>query len=104
MMSYDYAFEKLTDALSYAVGSSASVQERLAGAYSSGVYLLRDEHVPDGDLRARLRELEKAMTRVHDSRGSFFASAEAMSNDEAAKWLREMFSIYAVVVENGILA
>ncbi len=99
-MSYGYAFEKLYSALDYVVGSSESLQERLAGAYSSGVYLLQHETVPDAELQQRLRKLDLALTTKHDDvRGSHFASAAAMSNEEAAKWLRQMLSILVEVAE-----
>ena len=99
-MSYGYVFEKLYSALEYAVGTSDSPQERLARAYSSGVYLLQHETVADEKLRQRLRKLDKALTTKHDAvNGSFYASASAMSDEEAAKWLKEMLSILVEVAE-----
>src|SRR5580698_1955264 len=94
-MSYAYASEKLFTALHDVIGISDSPQRRLAGAYRSGVYLLQHEIVPDEEIQQRLRRLNAALTtnKTDDVNGSILASATAMSNEDAAKWLQEILSL-----------
>jgi hypothetical protein len=103
-MSYGYASEKLYSALHYAIGTTDSPQRRLAGAYSSGVYLLQHEIVPDEEIQQRLRKLNAALTTKKDEgNGSIHASAMAMSNDDATKWLQEMLSLLVEVSQRYAL-
>ena len=44
-----YGWEKLFSACDYAVGSAETPQERLAGAVSGGVHLLKRENLPNDE-------------------------------------------------------
>lgn len=104
-MSYAYASEKLFTALHDVIGAADSPQRRLAGAYSSGVYLLQHEIVPDEEIQQRLRRLNAALTtnKTDDVNGSIQASATAMSNEDAAKWLQEILSLLVEISERYAL-
>ena len=104
-MSYANASEKLYTALHDVIGTTGSPQRRLAGAYSSGVYLLQHEIVPDEEIQQRLRRLNGALTanKTDDVNGSIQASASAMSDEDATKWLQEMLSLLVEISERYAL-
>ena len=108
-MKYNYASEKLGSAVLYAMRSDERLQERLHGCYVTFHTLAHhDDHLPP-DLRKRFDEMIHAWTRLPDpegSRGTVAVTTARMSDDEARKWLEEVFSLYSEIerreaLENG---
>lgn len=99
-MGIDYVAEKLSSAMHYAIGSSASVQERLAGAMQLVCHLDSDDF-GDDDLWKRFQELLKETTKhaAKGNEGTIVATTSRMSDDEAGRWLRKSLDLYSDVCE-----
>ena len=98
-MKYIYAAEKLCSAVLYAMRSEERLQERLAGCYVIFHTLSHGDYLPP-DLRKRFDEMIQAWTRLPDPeglRGTVAVTTDRMSDDEARKWLEEVFSMYAEI-------
>ena len=100
-MALNYGWEKLFSACHYAVGSSETLQERLAAAVSSDLIHLRREDVPSDEVWERLEKLMRAATSkpAKGDEGTIEATTSQMSDDDASKWLREMMSLFSDVAE-----
>jgi hypothetical protein len=96
-MKYIYASEKLGSAVLYAMRSTERLQQRLQGCYSIFHPLgHHDDYLPP-DLRKRFSEMIQAWTRMPDPeglRGTVAVTTDRMSDDEARKWLEEVFSLF----------
>ena len=94
-----YASEKLASAVSYAIGSTESLQERLKGCYAYFHTLDHPGHLPS-DLQARFDAMIQAFTRESDptgKRGLVAATVDKMDDEEARRWLEEILSLYTEV-------
>lgn len=99
-MGVDYGNEKFFSVLSYAVGSTDSVQERLSNVISGVCHLERDSF-PDDDTWQRFEALLAETTKraAKGDEGTIAATTSQMSEDEAAKWLHEALSIFTEIAE-----
>jgi hypothetical protein len=100
-MALNYGWEKLFSACHYAVGSSATVQARLAAVVSSDLHLLRRDDLPSDETWGRVRKIMDATTckPARGSEGTIAATTSQMSDDEASKLLSEIMSIFTEVAE-----
>jgi hypothetical protein len=99
-MATDYGYEKFSGALNYAIGSTDSVQERLANVASEVCHLERDSF-PNDELWQQFEVLMNATSGRAAKRdeGTIAATTCQMSNAEAAKWLRRALSIFSDLAE-----
>ena len=57
--------------------------------------VLKPEDFEDASHRKTFAEFVEAMNKEHDpAMGSFWASARAMSDDEASAWANKLFSLF----------
>jgi hypothetical protein len=100
-MALNYGWEKLFSACHYAVGSNETPQKRLAASISYNLIQLKREDLQDDETWERLKELMDAATckPAKGDEGTIEATTAQMTDDEAAKWLREMMSIFSDVAE-----
>lgn len=93
-MSLDYAYEKLSVAVTDMATSTDSLQKRLANAYIFGFHTIGLDVNADlpPNLRSLYREIEKNLTKVpaHGDEGSVVATTNAMSDDEAKKLIEQI--------------
>jgi|ERR1700733_11319805 hypothetical protein len=99
-MGIDYGWEKFFNTLSYAIGSTASPQERLEGVMVGTNHLERD-NFPDDETWETFEKMLKATTSqsAQGGEGTIRATTSAMSDDEAAKWLTKAFEIFSEIAE-----
>jgi hypothetical protein len=99
-MGVDYACEKFTSALHYAVGSSVSVQQRLEGVMQGVGHLDRNDFADD-ETWERFKKLLAETTKLpaQGNEGTITATTSKMSDEEAAKWLRVAFELYSDITE-----
>jgi len=100
-MSLNYGWEKLFSGCQYAVGSDAALQQRLAAVVSDDIMYLRRENLPSDEAWERVKKLMQATTRTpaKGDEGTITATTSQMTTDEAAKWLREIMSLFSEVAE-----
>ncbi len=93
-MSLDYAFEKLSVAITGMATSTASLQERLANAYIFGLHTIGLDVNADlpPDLRSSYREIEKSLTKVpaQGDEGTVAATTRVMSDEEARRIIEQI--------------
>jgi hypothetical protein len=101
-MAYDYAREKLWQAVDGLVGDG-SIQDRLASA----AMILTRLHRPDEDIPKELREEFKAVMHAltketaQGNEGNIVATTRKLSSEEGAKLAHRIFSLY-VQLRGGI--
>jgi hypothetical protein len=96
-MGVDYGWEKFFSSLHFAIGSTHSLQERLHSVMSGVSHLDRDSF-PDDERWERFEKLLKETTKLparFEGEGTIQATTEQMSDDDAAKWLREAFGLFS---------
>ena len=100
-MALNYGWEKLFCACDYAVGSNETLQAWLAAAISSNVHLLSRDDLPSDVAWARLKKILSATTckPAKGNEGTIAATTSQMTDEEAAKWLREIMSLFSDVAE-----
>ena len=101
-MKYNYAAEKLGSAVLYAMRSNESLQKRLQGCFSIFHTLQHHDSYLPPDLRKRFDAMIQAWTRVPDPeglRGTVAVTTDKMNDQEACKWLGEVFSLFTEVTE-----
>jgi hypothetical protein len=100
VMSIDYGWEKFFNALSYAIGSAASPQERLEGVIGGTSHLERDSF-PDDETWVAFSEMLTVSTSraAEGDEGKIRATTSRMTDDEAAKWLTKSFEIFSEIAE-----
>ena len=99
-MGVDYGYEKFYKVLNYAVGSADPVQRRLEVVLSGIGHLLRDSFPDDGTWKRFETLLNRCTSQVAlENEGAIAATTSQMSNEEAIKWLREVFSILMGISE-----
>src|SRR5450755_969459 len=93
-MSLDYAYEKLSVAVTDIATSTDSLQNRLANAYIFGFHTIGlnvNTDLPP-NLRSLYRDIEKNLTKVpaQGDEGSVVATTRVMSDDEAKKLIEQI--------------
>ena len=98
-MGVNYGWEKFFISLRIAVGSEASLQDRLATVISGVTGLRHDDFPSDGEIWSRFRDLIETTTKLPalHKEGTIQATTSQMTNDEAAKLLREALGIFSDV-------
>jgi hypothetical protein len=96
-MGVNYGWEKFFILLDYAIASKASLQDRLASAISKVEGLSADSFPSDGDSWVRYKGLIEATTKLPalHKEGTIQATTSQMTDEEAARWLREAVGIFS---------
>jgi hypothetical protein len=99
-VALNYGCEKFGSSIEYAVTSTDSLQERLAGVMLGVINLQRDDF-PDTATWERFRKLLTGTTMLpaKGDEGTIQATTSQMTDDEARQWLREAFYIYTCIEE-----
>jgi hypothetical protein len=99
-MGIDYGWEKFFNTLHYAVGSTESLQHRLANVISGVCHLQRDDF-PNDEAHEEFKTMLKATTMVpaKGDEGTIQATTSVMKDEEAAMWLRKAFDIFSGIAE-----
>jgi hypothetical protein len=102
MTDIGYVWQKLFEAVSGLATGSGRIQERL-GMTATSLAVLNPEDFKDANHRKSFSEFVEAMHSHEDpTMGSFWASARAMSDDEASAWASKLFSLFHdVALEMG---
>ena len=100
MSDVGYAWQKLFEAVGGLASGPETIRE-LGGTATSLAVLSADDFPPDQ--RQTFSEFLAAMTARQDKhKGSFMASALAMSNDDASRWASKLFEMFnEVAVQMG---
>ena len=102
-MSLDYAYEKLSVAVTSMATSTDSLQNRLANVYVYGFHTIGlnvNADLPP-NLRSLYREIEKNLTKVpaQGDEGSVLATTRAMRDEEAKKVIEQIVYLYDEVAQ-----
>jgi hypothetical protein len=99
-MSLSYGWEKFYTALSGAISNQDSLQMRLANAYTYHLIRLGSDDVPV-EVWTELQKLAQVVTAkaAVGNEGSVVASTSLMSDEEAAKWLEKIVSMFSDVAQ-----
>jgi len=102
-MSLDYAYEKLSVAVTSMATSTDSLQNRLANAYIYGFHTIGLDVNADlpPNLRSLYREIEKNLTKVpaRGDEGSVVATTSVMRDEEAKKLIEQIVYLYDEVAQ-----
>lgn len=102
-MSLDYAYEKLSMAVTSMAISTDSLQNRLANAYIYGFHTIGLDVNADlpPNLRSLYREIERNLTKVpaQGDEGSVVATTRAMRDEEAKKLIEQIVYLYDEVAQ-----
>lgn len=100
-MALNYGWEKFFSAVYGSIGSDSTPQDRLANSYIFDIIHVRRDDVPSDDIWERIQKLSRAVTNgpARQAGGSVKATTSEMSNEEAAKWLQEIVSIFNEIAE-----
>lgn len=91
-----YVQEKLYTAMRALATSPATIQDRLVSAYLSGLMALKAEDFEDAGDRAAFDQIMAALTSTEATgdEGQVRASAQRMSDDEAAEVARQIAELH----------
>jgi hypothetical protein len=100
-LKLSYGFEKLYLACHNAIGSTETPQKRLASAATYNLMYLLRENLPSDEAWEKLQNIIDATTSkpAEGDEGTIEATISKMSDDDAAKWLRDTLDILSDVVE-----
>ena len=100
-MALNYGWEKFFSAVYGSIGSELTPQDRLANSYVFDIIHVRRDDVPSEEIWERIQKLTQAITSKpgKGGEGSVKATTSEMSSEEAAKWLREIVSIFNEIAE-----
>jgi hypothetical protein len=100
-MGLGYASEKLGTAVLSAMQSKEPLQKRLHGCYLIFHTLHHQDDLPP-DLKKRFNEMIRVWSRLPDPagvEGTVAVTTAKMNDQEARKWLEEVFSLYTEVTQ-----
>lgn len=102
-MALNYGWEQLFMACSSAIGSEATPQKRLATAVTFRIHVLTRDDLPSDEAWERVEKLMNATTckPAMGDEGTIEATTSQMTNEEAAKWLQEIVSLFGEVAEES---
>jgi hypothetical protein len=100
-LQLNYGFEKLHSACHTAIGSSETPQKRLASAVSFNLTYIRRENLPNEEAWEQVQKIRDAASSkpAEGDEGTIEATTSQMSDDEAAKYLREILDVFSEVAE-----
>lgn len=101
---YQYALEKLSDAVRYMALSTGTRAERIAEAFSE-ISRIWDNHRIPPEIEDDFLRIGAMLNRVegHDGEGDFLASARALPDEEQREIITTIFSMYERIARSKML-